>query len=65
MRLRRELAVCSKANTKLNTLVTDLVALRRREPHLHAVVFTQSVEAHTEICSSISQAGFTPPIPVN
>ena len=59
MRLRRILAFCSKADVKLQALVSDLNSLRQKEPHMHAVVFTQSVDAHTRICQSIQRAGFT------
>ena len=59
LRLRRKLAYCSTSDRKLQALVGDLNSLRQKEPHMHVVVFTQSVAAHKRICQSVQRAGFT------
>ena len=59
MRMSGMMGFCSVADRKLRALVDDLTSLREKEPHMHAVVFTQSVAAHEQICSSVRGAGFT------
>ena len=43
MIMRLQLAACSEGESKLQALVDDLKELQREDPHMHAVVFTQSV----------------------
>jgi len=44
--------------TKLGALRADLLALRKTEPSLHAVVFTHVLAAHVSICAMLKKAGF-------
>jgi hypothetical protein len=58
MVLANQIRVLSQLETKLSALTTDLSALRRTNKHLHAVVYTQSHAAHSEICKRVRSAGF-------
>ena len=58
MTLQSQLLVLSTCRSKLEALVTDINQLRATEPNLHAVVFTQSSKAHTEICQRLVRAGY-------
>ena len=59
MLMHRQLAACSLAGSKLQALVNDLTKLRAAEPHMHAVVFTQSVASHASICRRLCGIGIT------
>ena len=59
MQMHLMMEFCSVANRKVEALVHDLSSLRNQEPHLHAVVFTQSAAAHEKICRRVREAGFT------
>ena len=43
--------------TKMQALKKDLLALRAKEPHMHAVVFTQHVAAHAAVVLMLKQMG--------
>jgi SNF2 family DNA or RNA helicase len=45
--------------TKMQALKKDLLALRAKEPHMHAVVFTQHTMTHTAVTTMINQMGIT------
>jgi SNF2 family DNA or RNA helicase len=59
MVLSNQRHVCSESDSKLTALVNDLRSLRLQNPHLHAVVFTQSKYAHTAICARLQACDFT------
>ena len=45
MVMSAQLAACSQSESKIRALVDDLKQLQRQDPHMHVVVFTQSVRA--------------------
>ena len=58
MILHRRIAVLSQAKSKLDALVADITQLRSREPHLHAVVFTQNRLTHSAVCERLRGVSF-------
>jgi hypothetical protein len=53
MLLHKVTDVLSQGSCKLDALVSDLLALRAVEPHMHVVVFTQSRQAHTRVSERV------------
>jgi len=48
-----------EAMTKMATLSADLDALRAAEPHMHAVVFTQHANTHSQVVEVVRAKGIT------